>query len=57
MHHMQSTILAKGTQVQTITSLLQKQKINTKSSTETELIGVDEALPQMLWTKSFLKEE
>ena len=54
---MQSTILAKGTQVQTITSLLQKQKINTKSSTETELIGVDEALPQMLWTKSFLKEE
>ena len=32
-----------------VTSFSQKQKINTKSSTEAELIGVDDALPHMLW--------
>lgn len=34
-----------------------KQKINTKSSTESELVGVNEVLPQILWTKYFLEEQ
>ena len=34
-----------------ITSISKKQKINTKSSTEAELIGADNAMPQMLLTR------
>jgi hypothetical protein len=34
-----------------------KQKINTRSSTESELIAVDDALPTIQWTRSFLKEQ
>ena len=34
-----------------------KQKINTKSSTETEVVGVDDILPQVLWTNNFLKAQ
>ena len=34
-----------------------KQKFNTKSSTESELVGCDDALPPTLWTKEFLKEQ
>jgi hypothetical protein len=34
-----------------------KQKVNTRSSTETELIVVDDALPTIQWTKSFMKEQ
>ena len=40
-----------------ITSMSNKQKINTKSSTEYEVIGADDALPQMLWTKYFMEEQ
>jgi hypothetical protein len=32
-----------------------KQKLNTKSSTECELVGVDDASPQMLWTRYFIE--
>ncbi len=32
-----------------------KQKINGKSSPESEIIGVDDALPHILWTKYFLE--
>jgi hypothetical protein len=32
-------------------STSKKQKLNTKSSTEAELVGVDNVLPQALWTK------
>ena len=32
-----------------------KQKANGKSSTEVELIGVDDVLPQILWTRYFMK--
>jgi hypothetical protein len=32
-----------------------KQKLNTKSSTECELVGVDDASPQMLWTRYFVE--
>lgn len=31
-----------------------KQKLNTKSSTEAELVGVDDVLPQVIWTQNFL---
>jgi hypothetical protein len=34
-----------------------KQKINTKSSCEAELVGVDDALPMVLWTIQFLKAQ
>jgi hypothetical protein len=34
-----------------------KQKINTRSSTETELIAVDDILPTVQWAKSFMAEQ
>jgi hypothetical protein len=34
-----------------------KQKVNTRSSTESELIAVDDALPMVQWTKSFMAEQ
>jgi hypothetical protein len=34
-----------------IIGMSKKQKLNTKSSTECELVGVDDASPQMLWTR------
>ena len=34
-----------------------KQKINTKSSTETELVGVDDAVSNILWSLYFLQEQ
>jgi hypothetical protein len=34
-----------------------RQKINTKSSTEAELVGVAEVLPQVLWTRYFLEAQ
>ena len=39
-----------------ITSFSRKHRINTKSSTEAELIAVDNA-PQILWTWYFLEEQ
>ena len=38
-------------------SMSRKQKINGKSSNESELIGVDDALPQILWTRYFLEAQ
>ena len=29
--------------------------MNTKSSTETEIVGTDDILPQALWTKYFIE--
>jgi hypothetical protein len=37
-----------------IYSTSKKQKLNTKSSTEAELVGVDDMLPQALWTNYFM---
>jgi len=31
-----------------------KQKLNSKSSTESELIGISDVLPQVIWTRDFL---
>ena len=45
--------LGKGA-VQTIST---KQKINTKSSTKAELVGADDVLSYILWTKWFLEEQ
>eukprot|EP00980_Cylindrotheca_fusiformis_P005449 scaffold1166_cov114-Cylindrotheca_fusiformis.AAC.2 len=34
-----------------------KQKLNTRSSTEAELVGVDDYATNILWTKLFLEEQ
>lgn len=34
-----------------------KQKLNTKSSTETEVVGVSDYLPWVVWTKMFMEEQ
>jgi hypothetical protein len=34
-----------------------RQKLNTKSSTEAELVGVDDVMAQILWTKYFLEAQ
>jgi hypothetical protein len=34
-----------------------RQKLNTKSSTEAEVVGTDDVLPQMLWTLYFLEAQ
>ena len=34
-----------------------KQKLNTKSSTEGEVVGADDVLPQVIWTNYFLKSQ
>ncbi len=38
-----------------VVTLLRKQMINGKSSTKSEIITVDDALPHILWTKYFLE--
>ena len=32
-----------------------RQRINTKSSTESELVAVNDVMPQILWTRYFLE--
>jgi hypothetical protein len=34
-----------------------KQKLNTRSSTETEVVGVDDFMPAVCWTKCFLEAQ
>jgi len=40
-----------------IFSSSKKQKINTRSSTEAELVAVDDMMTQVLWSKLFLEEQ
>ena len=35
-------------------SMSRKQRINTKSSTEAELVGVDDGMPLVIWTRNFM---
>ena len=34
-----------------------QQKINTRSSTEAELVEADNGLPQFLWVRYFMEEQ
>ena len=34
-----------------------QQKLNTKSSTEAELVGADDLIPQDLWTQYFMEAQ
>jgi hypothetical protein len=34
-----------------------KQKLNTRSSTETEIVGVDDCMPSVLWTRYFMEAQ
>ena len=34
-----------------------KQMLNTKSSTDANIVGVDDVLDQVIWTRYFLKEQ
>jgi hypothetical protein len=45
--------LGQGTSINTST----KQKINTRSSTETEIVAVDDLMPAILWTNYFLEAQ
>ena len=38
-------------------SISQKQKLNSRSSTESEIIGVDDVMDKILWTKLFLQAQ
>ena len=38
-------------------AMSRKQKLNTRSSTEAELVGVDDAINMILWTRLFLDEQ
>ena len=40
-----------------ILSISAEQKINTKSSTEAELFGVDDAMTFVMWMKNFFKSQ
>ena len=40
-----------------IQSASKKQKVNTRSSTEAELIGADDVISQVLWTRLFLEAQ
>ncbi len=39
------------------TSMSKKQRINTKSLTEAEVVEVDDASPEILWTNYFVKAQ
>ena len=41
----------------TITSISKKQKLNTQSSTEAELVGLDDIMGDILWSQKFLQAQ
>jgi hypothetical protein len=40
-----------------VNTISAKQKLNTRSSTEAELVAADDIVPQAIWTKWFLEEQ
>ena len=34
-----------------------KKKLNTRSLTESEIVGVDDFMPSILWTRNFMNEQ
>ena len=40
-----------------VTSISRKQNLNTRSSTEAELVAVDDIMGPMLWTRLFLEHQ
>ena len=40
-----------------IISVSTKQKVNTRSSTEAELVSIDDVISKILWTKLFLQAQ
>ncbi len=50
-HTGETMTMGKGSVYSTST----RQKLNTKSSTEAELVGVDNVMPMIVWTKYFLE--
>ena len=34
-----------------------KHKLNTRSSTESEIVGIDDLMPDILWVNNFLEEQ
>ena len=40
-----------------VQSLSMKQKLNTRSSTEAQLVGTDDVATQILWTKHFIEAQ
>ena len=34
-----------------------KQKLNTRNSTESELVGIDDVMPVVLWTRLFMEAQ
>jgi hypothetical protein len=40
-----------------IQSISTKQKVNTRSSTEAELVSLDDVISKIIWTKLFLEEQ
>jgi len=40
-----------------VNTISAKQKLNTRSSTEAELVGADDIAPQAIWTKNFLEAQ
>jgi hypothetical protein len=41
----------------TITSISMKQKVNTQSSTKSEMVGLDDGVSKILWSKLFIEEQ
>lgn len=52
-HTGETMTLGKGT----ICSVSTKQKVNTRSSTEAELVGLDDVLSKVQWTKNFIQAQ
>jgi hypothetical protein len=40
-----------------VSSMSKKQKINMRSSTEIELVGADDTMPGVMWTRYFMEAQ